>query len=92
MNKAELIQGLADSTAMKKTEIDSILSNLAVAVSATLKRGDEIILPGIGKLTAVKREARTSRNPNTGAPVSVPEKMIVKFKAAKDLSDRVAQG
>ena len=45
------------------------------------------MLPGLGKLKATTRAARTGRNPQTGAPVEIPERMAVKFVAGKALED-----
>lgn len=86
MTKNELVQALADSTALPKTKVDDLLKNLGVAVSTTLKGGGDITLPGVGKLIAVKRAARTGINPSTGAKVQIPEKTTAKLKVSKELS------
>lgn len=44
-------------------------------------------LPGLGKLKTSTRAARTGRNPQTGAPVEIPERIAVKFSAGKALDD-----
>ena len=47
----------------------------------------EAVLRGLGKLKATTRAARTGRNPQTGEPVEIPERMAVKFSAGKALED-----
>lgn len=84
MTKAELIAAIADDTMTSKTDVATVLASLGRAVAGTLREGDEIVLPGVGKL---KPDAR---NPSTGAMIDVPAKTVVKFKVAKELADAVA--
>lgn len=90
MNKNDLIAAIADDTEKSKTDVASILASLGRAVAGTLREGDEIVLPGVGKLKPDARAARTARNPSTGATIDVPAKTVVKFKVAKELADAVA--
>lgn len=90
MTKNELVQKLADSVDIPKTKVDDLLKNLGVAVSATLKDGGEIALPGVGKIVAVKRAARTARNPFTGETVNVPAKTTAKLKVSRELATSLA--
>lgn len=90
MTKNELIAAIADETGKSKADVSAILGSLAGVVAKTLKAGDEVVLGGIGKLKADKREARTARNPSTGATINVAAKTVAKFKVAKDLADAVA--
>ncbi|MBN9469968.1 MAG: HU family DNA-binding protein [Bosea sp.] len=90
MTKNELIAAIADETGKSKTDVSTILASLASTVAKTLKAGDEVVIGGIGKLKADKREARTARNPSTGATIQVAAKTVAKFKVAKDLADAVA--
>lgn len=90
MTKNELIAAIADETGKTKADVTAILASLATVASKTLKAGDDLILGGIGKLAAAKRDAREARNPSTGATIQVPAKTVVKFKVAKDLAEAVA--
>jgi DNA-binding protein HU-beta len=90
VNKAELIQAIADDSGKSKTDVATVLASLGRAVSGTLSAGSDITVPGVGKLSTAKRAAREARNPSTGAIIQVPAKSVVKFKAVKDLADAVA--
>jgi len=46
-------------------------------------------LPGLGKLVLVNRKARMGRNPQTGEPIKIPAKRVVKFRVAKACKDAV---
>ena len=90
MTKNELLAAIAEETGKTKADVSTILASLGATVAKTLKKGDDITLGGIGKLSAAKREAREARNPSTGATIKVPAKTAVKFKVTKDLADAVA--
>lgn len=90
MTKADLIHALADAAETTKANADRMLAALATIVGDELKSGNQVILPGIGKLDLTHRKARVGRNPQTGADVQIPASTGVKFKAAKALKDAVA--
>ena len=92
MNKAELIAAIAADINLQKVVVESVLESagrvIALHFAATDAGVDaEAVLPGLGKLKATTRAARTGRNPQTGEPVEIPERMAVKFAAGKALDD-----
>lgn len=97
MNKTELAQKLAkktDITQAKALEIvDTIFSaeprNGIIAVE--LDAGRKVVIPGFGTFSTKRRAARTGRNPATGAPIDIPARNYVDFKAGKTLRERVAE-
>ena len=48
-------------------------------------------LPGIGSLTVLKRQARTGRNPRSGATIVIPERPSVKFRASSNMLERLGK-
>jgi DNA-binding protein HU-beta len=47
------------------------------------------VIPGLGKAVKANRKARTGRNPQTGEPIKIPAKTVVKFRLAKAFKDAV---
>lgn len=97
MNKSELIAAIAADTRLAKHNVDIVLDSLAKVVTDHLAGADphvdaEVTLPGLGKLKTTTRAARTGRNPATGAPVEIPERVAVKFAAGKALDDLLNPG
>ncbi len=97
MNKQDLINEIAARSVMhydagvSKTVAAAVLDTLAdIAQQQLTKPGAELTLPGIGKLKATSKAARTGRNPKTGEEMEIPAKTAVKFVAAKALKDAVA--
>lgn len=89
MNKQELIAALADKTGINKKQAGEAIDALGDVVGEALAKGDEITLPGIGKLTVEHKAARKGRNPSTGAEIDIPAKNVPKFSAIKALKDVV---
>jgi len=95
MTKAELIDAikarLGDNTNTKhiheKTIIAAVLDALGEVAGKALAGGDEVPLPGIGKLEGKQRPARRGRNPKTGAPIDIPASPGVAFRPGKALKD-----
>lgn len=87
MNKAELINSIADRTGIPKKHVERCLNALAEGAVSVLDSGDKIVLPGLGHLEPVSRKARMGRNPRTGAPVDIPASRSAKFQPGKALKD-----
>lgn len=92
MNKAELIAAIAADINLQKVVVESVLESAGRVIAQHFAAADagvdaEAVLPGLGKLKATTRAARTGRNPQTGEPVEIPERMAVKFSAGKALED-----
>ncbi len=68
-------------------EIKNVLNGLGSIAQSALQNGKEVPLPGIGKLKAAERAARTGRNPQTGEAIAIAAKNVVKFSVSKSLSD-----
>jgi len=90
--KKEVIEALADRTQQSKIDTEAFIDALAECLRVTLAQGKEAILPGIGKFTVKEKQARTGRNPATGAAIQIAAKKSPAFSAAKALKDAVGGG
>ena len=89
MNKADLIDAMAQAAGIKKTEAKEALDAFTTGVSDTLAAGGRISLVGFGSFSISERAAREGRNPQTGAKIQIAAKKIVKFKAGNELNEKV---
>jgi len=93
MTKSELIAELAATNPhLTAKDVELIVSTIFNEITAALARGERVELRGFGAFTVKHRDARTGRNPRTGAAVTVEEKSIPFFKAGKELRERVDRG
>jgi DNA-binding protein HU-beta len=91
VNKAELIDKIADGAGLSKADADKALTAFVEAVRSAVARDDAVALPGFGKFSRTQRKAREGRNPRTGEPVHIPASKAVKFSVAAEFKKRVNQ-
>lgn len=89
MNKAELIDKIAEGSGLSKTDADKALQAFLDTVKAAVASDDTVALPGFGKFSRTQRKAREGRNPRTGEPVHIPASKAVKFSVAADFKKTV---
>lgn len=89
MNKNELAAAIAEKAGLSKGDAASALDAFIEAVTGTLKSGADVRIPGFGVFAVSKREAKTGRNPSTGAEIAIPARNVPKFSAGKGLKDAV---
>ncbi len=89
MNKAELIDQMAAKSGLSKADAKRAVDAFVDATTGALKKGDRVALVGFGSFSISHRNARTGRNPQTGAPITIKAKKVVKFKAGSDLAGSV---
>jgi DNA-binding protein HU-beta len=89
MNKAQLIDHIADMTSESKAVVERVLNAFNETLKAVLSKGEEVTWIGHGTYKTSKRAARTGRNPQTGATINIPASIAVGFKVGKALKDAV---
>lgn len=89
MSKHDLIRQIAERTDLTQTQAQHALDALIAVASDHLAEGRDVSLPGLGGLHLAHRQARTGRNPATGAAITVPDRTAIRFKAAKALKERL---
>ncbi|MCC6211790.1 MAG: HU family DNA-binding protein [Burkholderiales bacterium] len=89
MNKQDLIEQIAQAAEVSKSAAERAVDALVVAVKTSLKKGDSVTLAGFGSFYVRTREARTGRNPRTGATLSIAATRVPKFRAGKALKDAI---
>jgi DNA-binding protein HU-beta len=89
MNKAQLIDAIASEANLTKADAKRALDAFVKTTTSALKKGDRVALVGFGSFAVSKRNARTGRNPQTGKPITIAAKKVVKFKAGADLTGAV---
>lgn len=89
LTKDQLIKDLAESVNLPKVTVRALIDQLAEIVTDSLENDGEITLPGVGKLKVTERPARTGRNPQTGKPIKIAAKKVIKLVPAKALTDSI---
>ncbi|MBU0556803.1 MAG: HU family DNA-binding protein [Alphaproteobacteria bacterium] len=89
MNKQDLISSVADQSGLTKADANKAVEAVFDAITASLKKGDEVRLVGFGTFSVSQRKASTGRNPRTGETMAIKASSQPKFKAGKGLKDAV---
>ena len=87
MNKTELVAAMAEKAQLSKKDAEAALKAFTEVVAEELKKGEKIQLVGFGTFEVSERAARTGRNPQTGAEMTIAASKAPKFKAGKALKD-----
>lgn len=89
MNKQDLINAVAAGTDLPKAKAKEVVESVFDNIKAALGKADTAQFIGFGTFRVEHREARQGRNPQTGEPMQIEAKNVVKFKAGKELADVV---
>ncbi|MBI1941862.1 MAG: HU family DNA-binding protein [Acidobacteria bacterium] len=89
MTKSQVVSYLADKAGIQKKAAANVLENIAALATKECKSGGQFVIPGLGKAVKANRKARMGRNPQTGEPIKIPAKTVVKFRLAKAFKDAV---
>jgi len=90
MNKAELIDKVADKAEVTKKQADAIATAALETIMEAVAAGDKVTLVGFGSFEPRKRAAREGRNPKTGEAMQIPETIVPAFSAGKLFKDKVS--
>jgi DNA-binding protein HU-beta len=89
MNKAAIVEVVHELLGGTKVQAEQVVDKVFDSIVASLKKGDEVSIAGIGIFSVKTRAARQARNPRTGESIKVPAMKVPKFRAAKALKDAV---
>jgi DNA-binding protein HU-beta len=89
MNKADLVNNMAESAGITKAAAKKALEALLDDIENAMKKGKKVSLVGFGSWSRTRRAAREGRDPRTGKVIKIQAKNVVKFKPGLDLSNAV---
>jgi len=90
MIRSELVQKLcSDFPDLSQREVENVVTALFDSITDQLATGGRVELRGFGAFSTRQRDARTGRNPRTGAAVEVDAKRVPYFKPGKEMRERL---
>ena len=90
MTKTQLVRHLAEKLETNNKTAAAFLETLAETAVKETKKNGLFIVPGLGRLVKSNRKARMGRNPQTGEPIKIPARTVVKFRVAKVAKEAIA--
>lgn len=89
MNRADLVNAMANETAFSKKDVEKVLSSFINVVSNELENKGKVQLVGFGTFETRERAARKGLNPQTKEEIKIPASKAPAFKAGKALKELV---
>lgn len=89
MKKAEIIEALASKTGLTKADVTKVYEGTFELFKEELAKGNDVAIAGFGTFTVKEKPARDGINPLTKAPLHIPARKAVGFKAGKALKETV---
>jgi len=90
MTKRDIVVRIAKETGIIQTQVTDVVQKTLDYIADELSDGRTIELRNFGVFECKVRKSRKGRNPNQPKnEVVIPERVVVKFRAGKELKDRV---
>ena len=89
MTKAQLVTRLSEASGVSRKQSDDYLNALVDTVVKSVKKGENVKIPGLGIFRLRKMKARMGRNPQTGEAIKIPARKKVGFSVAKTFKETV---
>lgn len=90
MNKAELVDKVAEKANVTKKEADALITAFAESVVEAVAEGQKVTLVGFGSFEPRSRAEREGRNPKTGEAMKIPASTVPVFSAGKLFKEKVS--
>ena len=95
MTKSQIVGSIAEDTGLSKAQVGSVIEHLELLIERSIKKRSvgEFTLPGLMKITTVKKPARKARkgiNPFTGEETvfkAKPASVAVKVRPLKKMKE-----
>lgn len=92
MTRSDLVTLLANRFGqLTHRDAEFAVKTMLDAMSDALGKGHRIEIRGFGSFAISHRPPRVGRNPRSGEPLTIPEKLVPHFKPGKALREAVDQ-
>jgi integration host factor subunit beta len=91
MTKKDMAKAIAEETGVPQVQVTAIVQRIFDGITEALVTAGRIELRNFGVFEVKRRKPRRARNPRTGDPVKVPAKLVVTFKAGREMGLRVGR-
>lgn len=91
MKKSDFFRMVRQESGLRADVVASVISSIERVVSDQIAAGQDVILPGLGRLAVKDVPARTARNPRTGEPLTVSARKRIMFRPAQRVKDRLRE-
>lgn len=83
MTKADIVNEVAKSTGIEKSEVQTVIEASMESIKASLANGEPVYLRGFGSFIIKHRAEKAARNITRNTTMTIPAHDIPAFKPAK---------
>lgn len=93
MSKSKVVAHLADKVEVPKKTVSRMFDELfSLAVKECKGGAGKFVIPNLGRVVKAHRKARMGRNPQTGEPIKIKAKTVVRMRPAGSFKKAVLGG
>jgi DNA-binding protein HU-beta len=89
VNRRELVTAVAAHTGTEAKVVDGVLRGFTDVITATVSKGDPVVLTGFAKFAKIQTKARMGRNPATGEAIKIKASKKARITPLKGFKDVV---
>jgi len=89
VNRRELVTAIAAHSGTDSKTVDGVLRGFTDVVTATVAKGDPVVLTGFAKFAKIQTKARMGRNPATGEAIKIKASKKARITPLKGFKDVV---
>ena len=89
MNRRELVTAVAAHTGTEAKVVDAVIRGFTDVVSASVSKGDPVVMTGFAKFAKIQTKARMGRNPATGEAIKIKASKKARITPLKGFKDIV---
>ena len=89
MNKTDMVDLFRETLRINGSQAKEVVGKIFGTISDTLDKGEEVVLPGIGKLFIKERAARKGHNPRTGEVIDIKASRKLGVKIIKEFNRKL---
>ena len=83
MYKTDIVRSVAKETRLSQRIVNEVLSSSLSTITAALRDGGSVVLPGFGTFYTRERKAGTVRHIRTGEPLAIPAMSQADFRVGE---------
>ena len=91
MTKAEIVNEVAKTTGLEKTQVLAVIEEFTNVVKGSLVAGNPVYLRGFGSFIIKHRAQKAARNITRKTTITIPAHDIPAFKPAKSFASAVKE-
>jgi len=89
LTKAQIAEAVWNETEIPKRRTAELVDTIFEVMKQTLESGEDVLISGFGKWSVKEKGERRGRNPQTGEPITLAPRKVVRFKCGSALRDRI---